>query len=449
MASTAASVAVDAPERDRVLDAVKALALLIVVVAHCLAWFGWDSSRDLPAVAVLEVRPNIWWVTWLQVLPLFFAAGGVANLSSWQHRPAAAPFWQRRMLRLGTPALVYATVSTALVLPIALVIDGTEPLGRLLAYHLWFLGVYGLVVLAVPLTSGWARRPWPTLVAWFALLAAVDVARVAGLGAVAAVNFLLVWGWVHQVGYALPALRRAPAWRLVAGGAGALLAAALLAALGPYSRALVSFAGDPELSNLAPPTAVLALFGLGEVLLLAAVWPWLERLLARDRLWRVVGSFAARAIGIYLWHFPVLALLVAVVLALGPRLPIDPFGPGWWLAHLAVLVLVLAASWQVAGVSGLADLALQRWLAGRPRRAVPVLLVAAGVPVATLMVAMTGFGTWTGPGLLGLPSSTLPAVSTLPQRAASARCRKLSIPGSSSTTSTEYCFHAASWASAS
>lgn len=410
---TSGREAVAPSDRDRVLDAVKALALLIVVVAHCLAWLDWDTGREPPAVAVLEVRPDVWWVTWLQVLPLFFAVGAVSNLSSWQRRPQAASFWQRRMLRLGTPALVYAATGAALVLPAALLVDAAEPVGRLLAYHLWFLGVYGLVVLAVPLTSRWAARPWPTLALWFALVVAVDAVRVAGPAAVAAVNFVLVWGWVHQVGYALPRLRSAPRWQLVAGGAAALLAAGVLAGLGPYSRSLVSFAGDPELSNLAPPTAVLALFGLGEVLLLAALWPWLQRLLAHERLWRVVGGFAARAVGIYLWHFPVLVVLVAVVLGLGRGLAAAPFGPGWWLLHLGVLALVLAASWQVAGVTGLADLRLQGWLAHRPRRSVPLLLAALGVPVGTLMVALTGFGTWAGPGLLGLPSSSLPAVALL------------------------------------
>ncbi len=408
-----AALATAAVQRDRVLDAVKALALLIVVVAHCLAWVTWDPSRPLPAVTVLEVRPGAWWVTWLQVLPLFFAVGAVGNLASWRRRPHAAPFWQRRMLRLGTPALVYAVVCTAVTLPVALVLPATEPVGRLMAYHLWFLGVYGLVVLAVPLTARWAARPWLILPLWLGLVAAVDLLRMQGLTALAAVNFVLVWGWVHQVGYALPRLRTVGRPVLVAGGFGALLAAAALAGLGPYSRALVSFAGDPELSNLAPPTLVLALFGLGEVLLLAAVWPWLAQLLDDERLWHVVGGFAARAIGIYLWHVPLLMVLVAGAMALGLDDLAVAFGPGWWLVHLALLALVLAATWQVAGLAGLADVGLQRWLAGRRRRGVPVALAAALVPLTTVAVAMTGFGTWQGAGPLGLPSSTPVALALL------------------------------------
>ena len=396
----------DAPatERDRVLDAVKAVALLIVVVAHCLGWYDWDAEAG-DAVAVLQVRPDVWWVTWLQVLPLFFAAGAVSNLASWRRRPAARPFWQRRGLRLGTPALVFAAVGSAVVLPIALVIPEAEAVGRFLPYHMWFLAFYGLIVVAVPWTSRWAERPLVPLLVWLALVVIVDLLRWQVSAAAGYLNFLLVWGWVHQVGYSLPRLRTLPRLPVALGGVAALAAAGVVAGLGPYSRALVSFAGDPEMSNLAPPTVVLALFGLGQVLLLAAVWPWLERGLAHERVWRVVGATGARAIGIYLWHLPVMVLLVGLVLWLD--LPAEPFRPSWWLVHLGVLALVLAVSWAVAGVAGLADLRLQGWVRALPRRGVPVLPLALLVPVATLLVALTGFGTGWGPVLAGLSSSTL------------------------------------------
>ncbi len=66
--------------RDRVLDLTKSFALLVVVVAHALAW---DVSTAAPA-SILDLRPALAWVTWLlQVLPLFFAAGAVSNLASW------------------------------------------------------------------------------------------------------------------------------------------------------------------------------------------------------------------------------------------------------------------------------------------------------------------------------------------------------------------------------
>lgn len=406
MTGTPGREAVSAPvaERDRVLDAVKAVALLVVVVAHCLGWYDWDADAG-DAVAILQVRPDVWWVTWLQVLPLFFAAGAVSNLASWRRRPHAREFWQRRGLRLGTPALLFATVGTAVVLPIALAVPAAEAVGRFLPYHMWFLAFYGLIVVAVPWTSRWAERPLVPLLVWLGLVVVVDMLRWQVSAAVGYLNFLLVWGWVHQVGYSLPRLRALPRMPVALGGLVALATAGVLAGVGPWSRALVSFGGDPEMSNLSPPTVVLALFALGQVLLVAAAWPWLERGLAHERVWRVVAATGARAIGIYLWHLPVMVLLVGLVLWLD--LPAEPFTPSWWLVHLGVLALVLAASWVVAGIAGLADLRLEGWVRARPRRRVPVLPMALLVPVGTLLVALTGFGTGWGPVLAGLSSSAV------------------------------------------
>ena len=44
--------------------------------------------------------------------------------------------------------------------------------------------------------------------------------------------------------------------------------AVVLAVLGPYSSSLVTYAADPEPSTLSPPTLVVALYGLGLVLVL-------------------------------------------------------------------------------------------------------------------------------------------------------------------------------------
>ena len=66
--------------RDRVLDAVKALALLVVIVGHSLAW---HTPGDGTAINVLERAPWLIPLTWVfQVLPLFFAAGAVSNAAS-------------------------------------------------------------------------------------------------------------------------------------------------------------------------------------------------------------------------------------------------------------------------------------------------------------------------------------------------------------------------------
>src|SRR5690606_27413471 len=120
-----------------------------------------------------------------------------------------------------------------------------EDVGRFLAQLLWFLGVYAAVVVAVPWTTRWAGRPGLTLPAWFVVLVLVDVLRLTVVEPVGWVNLIAVWGFLHQLGYLLPALARVSSSLLAAGAAAALGAAALLALLGPYSTSLVTYASDP------------------------------------------------------------------------------------------------------------------------------------------------------------------------------------------------------------
>jgi hypothetical protein len=76
--------------------------------------------------------------------------------------------------------------------------------GRFLAQLLWFAGVYLLVAAAAVFTSRWDRRPVLTLSIWLLAIVAVDAVRTTPLSAWGWINMLLVWGWLHQVGYQLP-----------------------------------------------------------------------------------------------------------------------------------------------------------------------------------------------------------------------------------------------------
>lgn len=388
--------------RDRVLDAVKAAALLVVVVGHSLAW---DVGTGSPA-NVLDRRPDAVWLTWvIQVLPLFFAAGAVANAGSWRRRRDVTAYLRRRLVRLTTPALIYTSLWTGLLLVLALAVPSAEPIGRFLAQLVWFLGVYSAAVVAVPWTSRWTRRPWLTLGSWLAAIVVVDLLRWNVSDPVGWLNLLLVWTFLHQVGYHLPALREARRAWLVLGGVAAVAAALALALLGPYSSSLVSYAGDPEPSNLSPPTLVVALYGVGQILLVAALWPWLARVLAADRIYRMVGVIGSRAIGVYLWHVPLVALVAGAAWGLG--FAARPLGLLWWLVHLLGLAVIVPVAWVLAGVAAALERWSGAWAARRLRWTSAVLPFAVVVPLALLGVSTTGFGTWWGPGMLGAPSSSL------------------------------------------
>ena len=384
--------------RDRVLDAAKAVALLLVVLGHSLAWHVLPDGEP---VSVLGEVPGLIVLTWLfQVLPLFFAAGAVANAASWQ-RHGTGPYLAHRSRRLLTPVVVYASFWTVALLPLSAVSDEAAAVGKFLAQLLWFAGAYLLVSALVPVTARWRNRPALTLTLWLALVVAIDVLRVRGAPeAVAWLNFLLVWGLLHQVGYWLPQLRRASRPLLLAGAAAAVGLAVTIAAIGPYAMSLVTVSSDEGLSNLSPPSVVLACYGIGQILLLAAAYPALSRWLSRPRVWAPVALFGSRGFEVYLWHIPLVGIVAGVAILLSWSVP--PLSAWWWVVHLSVAVVIVPLAWLLAGPMG----SLARRLDHLPRRfAMPAALVAVFGAALVLHISVTGFGAWWGTGMLGLPGA--------------------------------------------
>jgi hypothetical protein len=297
--------------------------------------------------------------------------------------------------------LVYATFFSALLLPLALVLGGpAQFVGKFLAQLLWFAGVYLVVVALVPWTS--RHQGWPVLLAWFAAIVAVDVLRLQADPALGWLNMLLVWGWLHQVGYRLPALRSGPKPALVAAALVCLGAALALAFLGPYSNAMVSVAGDPEPSNLAPPTVVVALHGLALVLLLAAAADPLDRLLQRPRWWVPIAVLGSRGMGLYLWHIPIVGTIAGACLMRDIAPP--ALSGRWWALHAATAVVVIGGAWLLAGIAAKAQPLLDRVPARTGTGRSSALTAAAGM--LTLLLSVTGFGSWWTTAFLGLPAGT-------------------------------------------
>ena len=373
----------------------KALALLIVIMGHSLAW---HVRPDASAVNVLEDAHALIPLTWIfQVLPLFFAAGAVSNAASLA-RHGSTGYLQARGTRLLAPVVVYATVWTLVLLPLSSV-ELVAGAGRFLAQLLWFAGVYLLVASAAVFTTRWVGKPALSLGMWLIAIIAMDFVRTTGFASWGWINMLLVWGWLHQVGYYLPKLRRR-AWLLPVGLA-LIGVAVAIAFRGPYSHSLISVAGVPGLSNLAPPSLVLAVFGAGQILLLAGAWKWLEALLDSDRLWAGVALVGARGMGMYLWHIPLVGIAAGTAIALGWSQP--PLSAAWWLVHIAVVVLVVPLAWSIAGLAAIPERRLRRVHLPSASAALGCVLGAATV----INLSVTGFATLAGTGAIGLPSSAV------------------------------------------
>lgn len=322
------------PERDRLVDLLRTLALLVVIAGHWLIAVVLVVDGEVVGDHLLALLPATQWLTWaLQVMPLFFLVGGRVNGAGWERARAAgqpASAWiLARTTRLVRPVL--PLVGLWAVLTPVLALTGLAPdllqLGsRAVLMPLWFLAVYLGVVLLVPVT--WAahrRAPWTSLGVLLATAVVVDVLRRLGVPGVGWTNFAWVWLAIHQLGYLwhdrwLPTERRSAGGLVVLGLLGLLLLTELLG----YPRSMVGVPGELATNNTPPTVALLVLTGvqLGVVLLAA---DRLRRALARPAVWTPVALLGRRALPLFLWHQSAMMLVIAGTVL-----------PGWWPATARV-----------------------------------------------------------------------------------------------------------------
>jgi hypothetical protein len=430
----ARAVAATPPDRDRVLDLMRAAALAVVVLGHAtMGLVGWRS--DGPVVNnTLTIYPWAPWATWaLQIMPLFFVAGGAVNARSWRSgRDPYAPWLWRRVARLLRPVWVYLLVMA----PASAVVSWlappgwSEPLLGLATQLLWFIGVYVMVCALTPLAvRADDRNPWLGPAVLLAGVVAVDVARL-GLGlpsAVGLLNFVLAWAFAAQLGLLFDAgLLRGGRGALVA--AGAVTANLVLVSFGPYPTSMVGLPGE-SFSNMAPPSMVLALHALALAGAAGAARPALDALTRRTRVWTATTAVNLTAMTLYLWHLPVLITMVAVLHLVGLDRPVtwrspDLAVPGasFWIWTIPYFCLYLACvagvvrllwpvelgtlpGWDRPARPGAADRASERWASAQ----------------AGLGAVVIGVGTLTlsGTGLAGFPTRVV-TFAGLPLNAAGA-----------------------------
>ena len=198
-------------DRNRVVDFWRAVAILTVVFGHWLAASIWlMPERRNRLLNSLEWVPYAAWVTWLvQVMPIFFLAGGYANargLGKVQRGEELRREWiTARVRRLFTPVVPLLVVWVGLVIglrqfvPTDIVRAGTMSA----TVPLWFLAVYLVLTALAPFTHGWWRRSgMASVLVLVGAAATVDIARfIFSMPGVGWVNFAFVWAALHQLGY--------------------------------------------------------------------------------------------------------------------------------------------------------------------------------------------------------------------------------------------------------
>jgi hypothetical protein len=339
--------------RNRYVDFLRALSIGAVILGHWIIAAPWIEGDKLRLDHMLAVQPSTQWLTLLfQVMPVFFLVGGYSNAASWDAaRRSGTPYGRwvagraRRLIGPIIPLILIWAAMAFVFRRFGVSYEMIRHASILALVPMWFLAVYLLVVLLVPVTrAAWHRYGTRSLWVLVALAVAVDVLRFhdGHRPALGWINYLFVWGAVHQLGYLwrdgrLAGARRALPW--LAGGA---LAWILLARFGPYPLSMVGVPGEP-VSNTTPPSLLLLAFAAAQVGLVLALEGPMRRWLDGTRAWAATVLVNGTIMTVYLWHLTVLALLVGLaMLAGGFGLHLVPGTAEWWLARVPWL-LVMAA----------------------------------------------------------------------------------------------------------
>jgi surface polysaccharide O-acyltransferase-like enzyme len=338
------------PGRDRAVDVARLAALLVVMFGHCALLLATIDTSGLHIGNLLGELPVIAPLTWVaQVMPLFFLAGGAAGAYGWKAGTPWGTWLFTRAQRLCRPVFWYLAAWTAglFVVRLVLGVESAEGLGRESVALLWFLGVYLVVLAFVPaLTRLSSVRAVAAVVAsLLAISAAFDGLRIAlDSPNAAGANFLFVWLIPVVFGVAYARRLIGPRAALVT-AAVAFAAQVALAMTEQYEVSLV-VTGAERMSNVSPPTLLLALHCIWVSCVFVAAAGGIRRWAARPRVWRVVSVGNGGAMTIYLWHIPAIAVAAFTLHAVGLD-AYDVHAAGFW-SLLALRALVFAVVMAVA-----------------------------------------------------------------------------------------------------
>jgi hypothetical protein len=345
-----------ATDRNRYVDLLRAISILVVVVGHWLmAAPEVSPTGELKAGHVLADLPWTQWLTWVfQVMPIFFVVGGYSNAASWRSARAKGlgygPWLHARLRRLVLPVLaligVWAVVGT-IAISVGLDPELVKIGSQTALVPIWFLAVYVLVAaLAPPALIAWERWGWASVVGLAAAAVLTDTVSLAiDNDLVGFLNYLFIWGGVHQLGFAwrdgkLTGIART----LPLAGAGL---AGLVVAVTVFDYP-VSMVGVPgaDINNTLPPRIPLLALGLFQTGVLLSLEAPARRRLEQGPLWTATVLVNSMIMTIYLWH------LTAMIAVLGVSLIFDGVGlrvaagsGTWWATRplwLALMAVVIA-----------------------------------------------------------------------------------------------------------
>ncbi|GAA2174407.1 acyltransferase family protein [Agrococcus versicolor] len=332
-------------KRDLTLDLARVVCVLLVIVVHLLFAGVVVGDDGITLERTLEVQPWFPAATWFGlIMPLFFVVGGFASAAGYgsARRRGDDPedFARVRLARLARPSLpVFAFLALVLGVAALLPVDPgfVDGVAVGVGSPLWFLASYMLVQALAPfLIDCHERRPVATLAVLVALACITDVARIAsGEMLVGLPNVAFVWLAVQQLGFWMHDgwFRARRWWQLTLVVVAVYAILLVVVRVGDYSSNM--------LANQFPPTVPLLLLGVAQACLLQLLHRPLSALMALRPAQAVVLLLGSRLMTVYLWHLPVIMLLIGVQLVL--PIPLSMPGTGqWWLERIPLFLVVLA-----------------------------------------------------------------------------------------------------------
>ena len=335
--------------RNRAVDLYRAIAIMFVILGHWLLVAGVMRDGELNFVILLAEQRWTHYATWLfQVMPVFFFVGGFSNGLSWTSAckdPIKKNAWAAsrllRLLKPTVPVVLVWALAGVVAHAMGVSVDLFSTASQAALVPVWFLAVYIIMTMAVPVTAAFWDKLGIMSVGVFALCAiAVDaIAFGADQGWLRWTNYAFVWLAVHQLGYWWGNTKRAKSWALGFIAFGVAWLYILIVQFG-FPVAMVSVPGA-EMSNTRPPTtAMLAVGGvqIGIILLLTELaQAWLRNV----RIWAWVIVFNQMIMSIYLWHMTALLVVVGIAAYVfgGFGLSEAP-GTGFWWAMRPIWVVL-------------------------------------------------------------------------------------------------------------
>jgi peptidoglycan/LPS O-acetylase OafA/YrhL len=346
--------------RDRAVDALRALAIMGVILGHwlvtALVLTHSRSGVALHDTSPLASMPFLTPVSWIcQTLAVFFLVGGYSAARSYHGGYRA--WLGKRLTRLSRPVLalaaVWALLGTGLYLG-GVPASTLRTVLTLVLDPLWFLGVYAVLTALTPLAVGLVRRLGvAAALIPVVVVAVVDAVRF-GLGGPAWVGWInLLAGWLVPyligIAWARGSLRgrKLPALML----AGGVAATAALVLFAHYPASMVGVNGA-RISNLNPPTLAVVTFGIAQAGLALLLHERLGRWMRRPVAWMAVAVANLSAMTLFLWHQTAFLTVTMGGLLIGrlPGLHTAPDSLAWVaerIAWLPAFATVLAVLWLV------------------------------------------------------------------------------------------------------